>query len=221
MAADSFFKQQPSFQMSLPRPACGRGKPNSIFKQQDRHCEPAGRANARSTYSVVIRGLDPRIHLLKGISRSGWIAGSSPAMTATSGRDERSLAPFAGIHKHAFAISPHVLREVCHHHRPSQFRGRRECRAPDAPESRVCNDSGRTHTRSQVTPESPGIPHAMVYGLCRALPGDRLSCHRRRRSCLHRLDTSVGVSGPHVFAVRLKHPRQEHHPRPPHPAPRW
>ena len=27
---------------------------------------------------------------------------------------------------------------------------------------------------SQVTPESPGIPRAMVYGLFRALPGDRL-----------------------------------------------
>src|SRR5450432_4438355 len=26
---------------------------------------------------------------------------------------------------------------------------------------------------SQVTPESPGTPHAMVYGLYRALPGDR------------------------------------------------
>ena len=26
---------------------------------------------------------------------------------------------------------------------------------------------------SQVTPESPGIPRAMVYGLLRALPGDR------------------------------------------------
>src|SRR3981081_3763919 len=26
---------------------------------------------------------------------------------------------------------------------------------------------------SQVTPESPGIPRAMVYGLYRALPGDR------------------------------------------------
>jgi len=104
---------------------------------------------------------------------------------------------------------------------PSAIRGRRECRAPDAPESRVCRDSGREHTRSQVTPESPGIPYAMVYGLYRALPGDRLSCHRRRRSCLHRLDTSVGVSGPRAFAVRLKHPRQEHHRRPPHPAPRW
>jgi hypothetical protein len=25
----------------------------------------------------------------------------------------------------------------------------------------------------------PTFPHAMVYGLYRALPGDRLSCHRR------------------------------------------
>src|SRR6202166_4864899 len=32
----------------------------------------------------------------------------------------------------------------------------------------------RTRVR-QVTPESPGIPRAMVYGLYRALPGDRLS----------------------------------------------
>src|ERR1700730_9368925 len=48
---------------------------------------------------------------------------------------------------------------------PSAIRGRRECRAPDAPESRVCRGSGRTHTRNQVTPESPGIPRAMVYDL--------------------------------------------------------
>src|ERR1700722_1084118 len=27
----------------------------------------------------------------------------------------------------------------------------------------------------------PTFPHAMVYGLYRALPGDRLSCHRRQR----------------------------------------
>jgi hypothetical protein len=113
------------------------------------------------------------------------------------------------------------LREVCHHYRPSQFRGRRECRMPDAPAASCALWVVSMHTSiHSESPESPGIPRAMVYGLYRALPGDRLSCHRRRRSCLHRLDTSVGVSGPHVFAVRLKYPRQEHHPRPPQPAPR-
>ena len=34
-----------------------------------------------------------------------------------------------------------------------------------------------------------------------------------------RLDAGTEASGPHVFAVRLKYPRQEHHPRPPHPSP--
>src|SRR3984885_7882923 len=68
----------------------------------------------------------------------------------------------------------------------------------------VCNGSGRAHTSIQVTPESPGIPHAMVYGLSRALPGVpgflvTVACAPSRR-----LDTSVGVSGPHVFSVRKK-----------------
>src|ERR1700722_6262739 len=65
---------------------------------------------------------------------------------------------------------------------------------------------GRMHTRWQVTPESPGIPHAMVYGLYRALPGApgllaTVACAPSRR-----LDTSVGVSGPHDFARPLQAP---------------
>jgi hypothetical protein len=40
-----------------------------------------------------------------------------------------------------------VSREVFLYLPPSPNRGRRECRAPDAPDSRACNDSGRTHTR--------------------------------------------------------------------------
>src|SRR3984957_18907188 len=63
---------------------------------------------------------------------------------------------------------------------------------------------GRMHTRWQVTPESPGIPHAMVYGLYRDLPGApgllaTVACAPSRR-----LDTSVGVSGPHDFARPLQ-----------------
>jgi hypothetical protein len=50
---------------------------------------------------------------------------------------------------------------------------------------------------SQVTPESPGIPRAMVYGLLRALPGDRLSCHRRPRKL--------------VFANLTPAPRRQNH----------
>jgi len=41
------------------------------------------------------------------------------------------------------AIPPEWMQERW----PSKDRGRRECRAPNAPDSRVCNGSGRTHTR--------------------------------------------------------------------------
>ena len=35
----------------------------------------------------------------------------------------------------------------------------------DAPDSRVCKGSEKRTRVSQVTPESPGTPRAMVYGL--------------------------------------------------------
>ena len=50
-------------------------------------------------------------------------------------------------------------------------------------------------------------------------PVTGLVCHRRQRNRFRQLDASVGASGPHDFAVRLKRPRQKRHPRPPHPEP--
>src|ERR1700730_4226049 len=58
--------------------------------------------------------------------------------------------------------------------------------------------------------------------IMRALPGARaLWPPSPAKVSLHELDTSVEVPGPHVFSVRFKRPRQERHPRPPHPAPRF
>src|SRR6202521_4089510 len=63
---------------------------------------------------------------------------------------------------------------------------------------------------SQVTPESPGIPRAMVYGLYRALPGDRAFLPPSPAKVAYReLDASVGASGPHVSAAPLSAVRQE------------
>ena len=68
---------------------------------------------------------------------------------------------------------------------------------------------------------SPGIPYAMVYGLYRALPGDRAFLPPSfAKAAFRELDISTAMSGPHAFAVRLKRFRQRRHPRPPHPAPR-
>jgi hypothetical protein len=53
---------------------------------------------------------------------------------------------------------------------PSPIRGRRECRAPDAPAA-ACAMVVVERTRvSQVTPESPGIPRAMVLRLTSCSP---------------------------------------------------
>jgi len=49
--------------------------------------------------------------------------------------------------KHNFAISPRTRASFALNFPPPDIRGRRECRAPDAPDSRVCNGSGRAHTR--------------------------------------------------------------------------
>jgi len=64
---------------------------------------------------------------------------------------------------------------------------------------------------SQVTPETPGIPRTMVYGLLRALPGDRafLSPSPLRSLLLKNLNASVEASGPHDFAVRFSAIRQK------------
>jgi hypothetical protein len=52
---------------------------------------------------------------------------------------------------------------------------------------------------------------SLVTGLC---------CHHRLRDHrLDKLDISVGISGPHDFAVRDRRIRLARRPRPPHPAP--
>ena len=73
---------------------------------------------------------------------------------------------------------------------------------------------------SQVTPESPGIPRAMVLTVSFALsPVIGLFCHRHLADTSAKLDASVEASGPHDFAVRGHVIRHVTLPRPSHPAP--
>ena len=76
-----------------------------------------------------------------------------------------------------------------------------------------------TRVFTAEAPETPGIPHAMVLTAYIALsPGTGLFCPRHWRNFFRQLNTSVGVSGPHDFAVRFKRIRLLRHQRPPHPA---
>jgi hypothetical protein len=107
---------------------------------------------------------------------------------------------------HSFAISPRISREFCSNVPPSSYRGRRECRAPDAPAASRVEKNTRVSHHGHAG--SPGIPRAVVLTAYFALsPVTGLSCHRHpqetcKKLASRELDASVGASGPHDFAVR-------------------
>jgi hypothetical protein len=104
--------------------------------------------------------------------------------------------------RHARPRSRRAIRaSFCSDVPPSSNRGRRECRAPDAPAASRVEKNTRVSHHGHTG--SPGIPRAMVLTAYFALsPVTGLSCHRRRRNLFSQLDASVGASGPHDFAVR-------------------
>ena len=65
----------------------------------------------------------------------------------------------------SFVHSSHPLKE-------------RACGTPDAQRIRspVCKSKKHTSVVTTNTPKTSGVPHAMGYGLLRALPGDRSIC---------------------------------------------
>jgi hypothetical protein len=86
------------------------------------------------------------------------------------------------------------------------FRGRRECRASDAPAAACAKVESKKHTRqSGHTGITRHSPRNGFNGFLRALPGDRaLLPPSSAKIAFRQLDTSVGVSGPHDFSVRFR-----------------
>jgi hypothetical protein len=113
------------------------------------------------------------------------------------------------------AFPRHAAPEFCQLIRPENEGRRRSSREGAGktgcalhPRSRV-QKAKRTRTRAyRFSGSSPAFPAQWFYGLFRALPGDRLSCHRRPREISHELDASIGASGPHDFAVHISAVRQ-------------
>ena len=113
-------------------------------------------------------------------------------------------------------------REFCRNVPPSEFRGRRECRAPDAPAAaRVVVVKARALVTT-VTPEiARHSPRNGFNGFLRALPGDR--------ACLPPSPAKLPLANLTPASRRQDHttspsasrrPRLWRRPRPPHPAPR-
>ena len=89
--------------------------------------------------------------------------------------------------------------------------------------SLVCESSGRNaHEYSQrVHRKTPGIPTQWFTAYTALSPVTGfLATVIPEKLASRELDTSIGVPGPHGFAVRIRCSRQSHRPRPPHPAPR-
>jgi hypothetical protein len=76
--------------------------------------------------------------------------------------------------KHGFAFSRRDAPELCVDCHPLKAtRGRRESRVRAAPAVSCAKMHKKTHTSIQVQRRQSGFPCAVVYGLFRALPGDR------------------------------------------------
>ena len=120
----------------------------------------------------------------------------------------------------ASAFSRRSSPEVCIHDGAAQIQ-----RAQGRPGARctrglACNCAQKTRTRAyRFSGSIPAFPAQWLYGLLRALPSERLSCHCHHADTSASLDASTAASGPHNFAVRISHPRQSWRPRPPQPVP--
>jgi hypothetical protein len=79
---------------------------------------------------------------------------------------------------HVRIVAARCARALGYVH-PLERRGRRESRVRAAPAVSCAKLCKETHTSIQVQRKHSGLPCAMGYGLLRALPGDRLVCHRR------------------------------------------
>src|SRR5688572_21339866 len=100
---------------------------------------------------------------------------------------------------------------------PLENRGRREDRVLAAPAvPRAILRKQKLHTSIQGSWSIPAFPAQWLYGLLRALPGERLFCLRRRRDTSRQLSASTAAPEPHDLTVRFRRVRLSRPPRPSH-----
>ena len=124
--------------------------------------------------------------------------------------------------RHTFAISRRAAPEVCNFVAPPLKQ-----RAQGRPGARctrglACQMRTTKRTRAyRFSGNTPAFPAQWLYGLLRALPGERLFCHRRPpRSLLLRDLTPAPRRQDHTTSpYASRHPRQSWRPRPPQPVP--
>ena len=126
------------------------------------------------------------------------------------------IQDFNGV-GHGAALSRRISPEVCILLLPSsktEGAGKTGCLLH--PRSRVRFAQTKLHTSIQGSGNTPAFPAQWLYGLLRALPGERLFCLRRRRETSRKLSASTATPEPHDFAVRVRRVRLSRPQRPPH-----
>jgi len=86
-----------------------------------------------------------------------------------------SALPILRFRGHGFASSRRISPELCLIASPSIGKGRREDRAPAGTRGPLCEGCAtRSCTAAyRCSQDSPAFPAQWLYGLCRALPGER------------------------------------------------
>jgi hypothetical protein len=106
---------------------------------------------------------------------------------------------------HSFSLPrDHRLRVLAKQHPSSKTEGAGNAGCETHPQLRVRKNKSTQISHHRFA-EHSGIPCAIGFNcFLRALPGDRLSCHRRQRNAKHcrSLGISIGMPGPHDFTVR-------------------
>src|SRR5882724_8081392 len=83
----------------------------------------------------------------------------------------------------------------------SPNRGRRESRALTAPAAPCAMRQENAHGLDRYSRDIPAFPTQWLYGLLRALPGERPVLPPSLHGTYQQLDARVAASGPHDFAV--------------------
>jgi hypothetical protein len=220
---------RPSFPAQAPS-ACRRGAPTGR-----RSAPPDDRLRASPESMTTTGSMDsrpahpsrllPTWTMILPNSGKPEVGGASTMCNCTSGNDEcgtpSSIFKQQPLFANAASRSRRAFRaSFAINLPPSPVRGRGERRAPLAPAASCALCIGRKHTSNN---EYLGITRRSrtqwFYGLLRALPGDRAllpPSSNGLRSCprpvgptnLRELDTSIGVSEPHDFTVRISAVRQ-------------
>jgi hypothetical protein len=124
------------------------------------------------------------------------------------------------MYSRSYAISPRNPREFCSNLPPSSSEGAGNAGRSMHPQPRVRNEKKHTSVVTTVTPETPGIPRAMVLRLIPRSPrGPGFFAPVASRILPRNLTPASGCQDHTTLPSADTRPRQKRRPRPLHPAP--